>query len=778
MTMRSRLKNSLWKWRGIAIAAPTISLLVIGLRLIGSLESLELAMLDQFFRWRSPEPEDRRIVIIGIDEADIRQYQWPIDDALLTKLLDQVRQQKPRAIGLDLARDKTDNVGYPQLEQLFKTTPNLIGAYKTPDLVASNFSVSDIKPPPALAQVDQIGAVNLPIDTDGRIRRGVLSLLLPDGTVGLSFGLQLALRYLDGEKIVPFEQALSPFPLRDNDGGYRWIDVGGHQFIINYRRSLQGFQTVRMADVLEGKIAPDLFRDRIVMIGGTAVSLRDWFFTPLDGGFGSTKVLTSGVEVHAQIASHILSSTLDGRVAIQSWEEYWEWLWIFGWSLVGSTLIWQWRNTNIKDRKIQAIMWRSLSIFVLAGGLFASCLIALTYGWWLPFVPAAIALFGGGVIVTSYLAITAAQIRTYFSRYLTDAVVKSLLETPEGLKLGGDRRKVTILMCDLRGFSTISEKMPPEKVVEILNVFLGTMTEAIATYQGTIDEFIGDAILVLFGAPIYREDDAARAVASAIAMQLAMRSVNEKLAQMQLPEIAMGIGINTGEVVAGNIGSQSRAKYAVVGNHVNLTARIESYTVGGQILISETTYAEIQEIAKTNGFMEVEPKGVSHPISIYDIYGIGGIYNLELPSLSDSLQILPDPIPITYRILEEKHLGSEIFAGELRQLSAYGAEILSDQEVPVLTNLKLHLQVYDQTQQLEIEGEIYAKVLKPQQSDQQLTEPITSEVLVLDHKLPIANISPLRSPYIKTIHVHFTTVPTHLTTWINSVTGAAGITKK
>lgn len=769
MTIRSRLKNSLWKWRGIAIAAPTISLLVISLRLMGGLEALELAMLDQFFRWRSPEPEDRRIVIIGIDEADIRQYQWPIDDALLAKLLDKVRQQKPRAIGLDLVRDQINDAGYPQLEKLFKTTSNLIGAYKASDLVSSNFSVSDIKPPPALAALDQIGAVNLALDTDGRIRRGILSLSLPDGKVGLSFSLQLALLYLDGEKIVPFEQALNPPKLQTNDGGYSRIDVGGHQFIINYRRSLQGFQTVRMADVLEGKIAPDLLRDRIVMIGVTAVSLKDWFFTPLDGGLGSTRILTSGVEVHAQIVSHILSSTLDGRVTIQSWEEHWEWLWIFGWSLVGSILIWQWRNINIQNRKIQLLVWRSLSILVLASSLFASCLIALTYGWWLPFVPAVIAFFGGGVIVTSYLAITAAQIRTYFSRYLTDAVVKSLLETPEGLKLGGDRRKVTILMCDLRGFSTISEKMPPEKVVEILNVFLGTMTEAIATYQGTIDEFIGDAILVLFGAPIHREDDAARAVASAIAMQLAMRSVNDRLAQMQLPEIAMGIGINTGEVVAGNIGSQSRAKYAVVGNHVNLTARIESYTVGGQILISETTYAEIQEIAKTNGSMEVEPKGVSHPISIYDICGIGGIYNLELPSLSDSLQILPTPIPITYRILEEKHLGTEIFTGELRQISPYGAEIFSDQDVPVLTNLKLHLQVYDQTQQLEIEGEIYAKVLKHQQPHPQLPEQVASKTLVLDNKLAIADISQPRSPSTKTIYVHFTTVPTNLKVWLKSI---------
>jgi adenylate cyclase len=771
MAIRSQLKNILWKWRGIAIAAPTISILAIGLRLIGLLEPLELAMLDQFFRWRSPEPEDNRIVIIGIDEADVRQYAWPIDDALLTKLLDKVRKQKPRVIGLDLARDKPVGAGYSQLEALFKSTPNLVGATKTADLVDSNFAIasSNIKPPPALPP-EQIGAINLPVDTDGRVRRGLLALRSSDGKVSPSFSLQLSLLYLDGEKTVPFEQALNPPRLRTNDGGYSHADVGGHQFIVNYRRSLNGFQTVRMADVLEGKIAPDLLRDRVVMIGVTAVSLRDWFFTPLDSGIGSTRIFTSGIEVHAQLVSHILSSSLDGRAGIHTWEKPWEWLWIFGWSLTGSLLIWQWRNVKVKEREFQLLMLRSLSVLALGGSLFATCFIALGYGWWLPFVPAMIGFLGGGAIVTSYLAITAAQIRAYFSRYLTDAVVKSLLETPEGLKFGGDRRKVTILMCDLRGFSTISEKMPPEKVVEILNVFLGTMTEAIATYQGTIDEFIGDAILVLFGAPIHREDDAARAVASAIAMQLAMRSVNAQLTQLGLPEIAMGIGINTGEVVAGNIGSHSRAKYAVVGNHVNLTARIESYTVGGQILISETTYNEIQAIVKTNGSMEVEPKGVSHPISIYDICGIGGIYNLELPSINDSLQILPKPISITYRILEEKHLGTEIFEGEIRRLSPYGAEILAKEDLPVLTNIKLHLQVsapdqLNPSQTVAIEGEIYAKVLKHHQPDQ-----ATSDNLELENNLTISAISEhsqQRSHPIKQIYLHFTTVPNDLKTWIN-----------
>jgi adenylate cyclase len=189
-------------------------------------------------------------------------------------------------------------------------------------------------------------------------------------------------------------------------------------------------------------------------------------------------------------------------------------------------------------------------------------------------------------------------IRKTFGRYLTDDVVKSLLESPEGLKLGGERRKITLVMTDLRGFTSMAGRLAPEQVVTMLNRYLGTMVEVIQTYQGTIDEFIGDAIFVLFGAPIQRDDDAERAVACAMAMQLAMEKVNAQNRADDLPEVEMGIGLHTGEVVVGNIGSDRRAKYGVVGSHVNLTARIESYTVGGQVLISETTRQEIGPLVK------------------------------------------------------------------------------------------------------------------------------------------------------------------------------------
>jgi len=222
-------------------------------------------------------------------------------------------------------------------------------------------------------------------------------------------------------------------------------------------------------------------------------------------------------------------------------------------------------------------------------------------------------------------------IRQVFGRYLSDTVVATLLESPEGLKLGGERRKITILTSDLRGFTALSESLSPEQVIQILNIYLEHMADVINNYEGTIDEFMGDGILVLFGAPKPRDGDALRAVACACNMQLAMGAVNKKMKNLGLPQLEMGIGINTGEVVVGNIGSDKRTKYGIVGSPVNLTYRIESYTSGGQILISEQTLQEVKSNVKIASQKQVQPKGISKPITIYEVYGVGGTYNLYLP---------------------------------------------------------------------------------------------------------------------------------------------------
>lgn len=226
--------------------------------------------------------------------------------------------------------------------------------------------------------------------------------------------------------------------------------------------------------------------------------------------------------------------------------------------------------------------------------------------------------------------------REVFGRYVTDEVADTLLESPGALTLGGEKRFVTILMSDLRGFTPLSEILDADEVVTMLNRFLGRMVDVIFKHKGTIDEFIGDAILVIFGAPLPGEprQDARRALACAIEMQQAMKELNAENRELGKPELAMGVGINSGEVVVGNIGSQRRMKYSVVGSPVNLAARIESFTLGGQILISDTTLSYVQDIARVDGQLRVKVKGVDGPVSIFDVGGIGEPYNLYLPEVN------------------------------------------------------------------------------------------------------------------------------------------------
>jgi adenylate cyclase len=299
-------------------------------------------------------------------------------------------------------------------------------------------------------------------------------------------------------------------------------------------------------------------------------------------------------------------------------------------------------------------------------------------------------------------------IRTTFGRYLTDDVVTSLLDSPEGLKLGGEKRQVSILMSDLRGFTSLSGRLGPEQVVAILNRYLGTMVDIIMEYQGTIDEFIGDAIFVIFGAPIWNEDHAQRAVACAVAMQLAMASVNAQNRDEGLPEVEMGVGVNTGEVVVGNFGSHKRAKYGLVGSHVNLTARIESYTVGGQILISEATRQALGSDVTVDAQIAVEAKGIEQPITLYEVHGIGGAYKLCLPEREETFLPLQAELPLCFTVLEGKHLGGTRLTGAFVRLSGKGGEVRSEHPVPLLSDIKMRL---IGATGAEIAGDLYGKIV-------------------------------------------------------------------
>ena len=287
-----------------------------------------------------------------------------------------------------------------------------------------------------------------------------------------------------------------------------------------------------------------------------------------------------------------------------------------------------------------------------------------------------------------------------FGRYLSDEIVRQLLETPEGLALGGKKRTLTILMSDLRGFTAMSERMEPQSLLAMLNHYLGEMTEIIQRRNGTIIEFIGDGIMAIFGAPAPSDCHASDAVAAAVEMQARMEDINVWNGERGYPVLEMGVGINTGEVIVGNIGSEKRTKYGVVGSHVNLCGRIESYTVGGQVLISPKTRSMVSEPLDIAMEQEVFPKGVKTPLTLAQVTGIGGAYGVSCRQREEMPEPLACPAPVSFVAIHEKHVDAEPSAGQFTAMSRTGAVLETEEPLERFANI-----------QIEAGGKLFAKVM-------------------------------------------------------------------
>ncbi len=295
------------------------------------------------------------------------------------------------------------------------------------------------------------------------------------------------------------------------------------------------------------------------------------------------------------------------------------------------------------------------------------------------------------------LAEMASVLKKMFGRYLSTEVMNSLVENPAALELGGERRSVTIMMTDLRGFTALAERLKPEQVVQMLNIYFEVMVDVVLKYEGTINEITGDALLVIFGAPREMPDRARRAVATAIAMQNAMAEVNALSRQQGLPQIQMGIGLNESEVIVGNIGSSKRIKYAVVGSGVNMTSRIESYTVGGQILISESVRQAAGNVLRIDSQRDVTSKGTDTPLRIYSIGGIAEPYHLALSGADCTMVALIREIPVRYTVLEGKNVNGRSTDASIVKVSKTRAELRCNAPLEILANVRLNLADVDET---------------------------------------------------------------------------------
>lgn len=381
-----------WAW--ISRIAICVTAPILLLRFGGLLQGGEWNMLDQFFRWRLLlESPEKRIAIVTIDEEDIKKAgKWPIPDRVLAKAIANIKAQKPRAIGLDIYRDLPVEPGHQDLVNIFQSTPNLYGIEK---VVGSE--INTIAPPPTL-NPERVGFADQVVDADGKVRRALLLVLSQDET-RYSLAIKLAQHYLQDEKITI--EMVDNDPQRQrlhwgkavlerfvgNDGGYVHADSGGYQILLNFRGNQEKFATFPLRDILEKRIPPDSLRDRLVLIGTTAESIKDVFYTPYNSDlFGSSQPMT-GVTVHANIISQIISAAVDDRPLLRVWQEPIEWLWILVWAGLGALV----------SRQLRSSIAIAASIIFAGGGLLGIGFLAFCLGWWLPIIPSLLVFLGSAV---------------------------------------------------------------------------------------------------------------------------------------------------------------------------------------------------------------------------------------------------------------------------------------------------------------------------------------------------------------------------------------------
>lgn len=605
------MSHSLLRAPAVQIGVMTLLVFlgVMGLRWEGFLESAELGAYDWSMRLRATTVKlDPPITLIPITDQDIRELgHWPVTDEVLARALDIMAPHHPRAIGVDIYRDLEVPPGRQELDRVLSAHPEMIMVMKF-----GQIEKGGIPAPAILRGTDRVGFTDVMVDFDGIVRRGLL--FLDDGTnFYRSFSLLLALQYLKPENIVPkpavensdwVQLGQTVFrPFESHDGGYREADAQGYQFLLDLERGENVFPTISFGAVLAGNFKPELVQDHIVLLGVVAQGVKDYFYT------SQCETLTvcppiPGIELHGYMAHQLLRlAQEEGCVPIttfsDSLEAGWIGLWVLGGGFLGAWVRGAWRFS------LAVLMGLVLLSGMVVGGMM--------FGKWIPFIPPVLGWMVNAMMVTAWLSNREKQERTLlmslFSRHVSSEVAQAVWEKREQFLESGRLRPqklvVTTLFTDLEGFTTVAENMEPSRVLDWLNTFMERMVNIINQHGGMVDDYHGDMIKADFG--VFRLDqteentrqDVKNAVSCAVAMEQEMRGLHTQWQQQGLPVVRMRIGIQTGPVVAGSLGSAQRLKFTTIGDSVNIASRLESFQKDSlemwstdeicRILIGETT---------------------------------------------------------------------------------------------------------------------------------------------------------------------------------------------
>lgn len=641
-------------------------------------KDIEARTLDVRFRVRGPKKPDPAIVIVAIDEkSEDVLGRWPFPRTVFADTLDFMRDAKARVVAFDINFPEPDeNSALETLRQLKKVyhdtgntaDPKFLAELDRRELSADTdkrlaeaisrygntilgymflFNKKDaesqkkeivggfmnflsfqaypqvIKPKkgeefegleavgvsPDLPQfgdpAKNFGFVNVLPDSDGTVRNEPVVIEFEKAYYP-SLDIATALAYtnasLDKVAVVFNQYGLS----RINLGAVTVPTDSNGMVQIDFHGPPGTYPTYSIADVVKHKLPPELFRDKIILLGTTAIGIADTRPTPFES------VAFPGVEVHANFIDNLLNGKFIQRGAR---ENLLDMLFIFLFSVPVAVVI-----ATMRPARSALLVLLAAAAFVF----FAYHEFAVQRVWLAMFLPMA-TLFGTYSTVVSYNYFFEERekkaVRGAFQQYMAPEVIAQVLDRPELLRLGGEEKRLTAMFADIRGFTSLSEGLTPTALVDLLNEYLSEMTEIIFSHQGTLDKYIGDAIMAFWGAPLETPDHAERACRAALGMSVAMERLQDRWEKQGRPRIDIGIGINTGPMLVGNMGSERRFNYTIMGDDVNLASRLEGVTkqFGTRLIISHTTWEAVRSKIVTRELDLIKVKGKKKPVAIYQV---------------------------------------------------------------------------------------------------------------------------------------------------------------
>lgn len=548
---------------------------------------------------------DNRIFIVAIDDKTLQEYgqfnQWSREiPKKLVETLNQDAQKRPAVIAFDIMYiEPTDEAVDLAFAEICKQAGNVVTAYniqfkeqpetdKDGKIKFNSFYIDEVDYPyEALKESTNYGYANTIVDEDGYVRRFKPQVTEKNGYTHNSFAMETYIQYMDTQDKIP------AIPFSNND----------NLIPFKYMTGTSGYSVVSLCDVLNGKINPAIFANGIVFVGAYASGLMDSYVPAISHG-----VQMYGVEIQASITDALLNFNYQQEVSKTLY------------AFIASVLVAVYAFISQKFKVVPS----GVLMGVLAVGSILAAKVLYDNGWLVPILvlPMMLLISYAVNVILGYIAEIKRrkQIVGVFKQYMAPQIVDEISKQKDfKVELGGERRHIAVLFVDIRGFTTMSEVLKPEEVVEILNEYLSLTTQSIFNNKGTLDKFVGDATMAVFNAPLDLDDYIYRAVKTAWDMKAGSEALAEKFEKRFGRSVAFGIGVNCGDAVVGNIGCEFRMDYTAIGDTVNTAARLESNAKRGQILISQEVYDNVKERVEVTPIGELPLKGKEVGVFIYQV---------------------------------------------------------------------------------------------------------------------------------------------------------------